>query len=93
MFSSIISRARIVEVLSMGVAGTYDGAIQLVRLFSECVRLILTCNYMVYGYCNDTNIDVCRVPNTNTSCTNTRELLSSLFQACRPLLGSGRCFH
>ncbi|MCO5614870.1 hypothetical protein L7F22_069155 [Adiantum nelumboides] len=29
MFSSIVSRVRIVEVLSTGIAGTYDGAIQL----------------------------------------------------------------
>ncbi|MCO5587226.1 hypothetical protein L7F22_041173 [Adiantum nelumboides] len=30
MFSSIVSRVRVVEVLSTGIAGTYDGAIQLV---------------------------------------------------------------
>ena len=35
MFPSVVSRAQTLEMLSTGVAGNYDGAIQLVRKISK----------------------------------------------------------
>lgn len=49
MFSSIISRARVVEVLSMGVAGTYDGAIQLVSSQFDYF-LLLSWGMLIYTH-------------------------------------------
>jgi hypothetical protein len=42
VFSSIVSRASTHEVLSTGVAGNYDGALQVVRLQKK--PWILHCN-------------------------------------------------
>lgn len=33
VFSSIVSRAMTIEVLSTGVAGNYNGALQVVKVF------------------------------------------------------------
>lgn len=37
VFSSIVSRAMTMEVLSTGVAGNYNGALQVVRTSQICI--------------------------------------------------------
>lgn len=42
LFSSIVSRAATLEVLSTGVAGNYNGALQLVTLISLIFRSLIS---------------------------------------------------
>ena len=57
MFPSVVSRAQTLEMLSTGVAGNYDGAIQLVRkiskysLNSDVNRRFIDCHWGIADAC------------------------------------------
>ena len=84
VFSSIVSRASTHEVLSTGVAGSYNGALQVVCIY---LSFLSTIHYLI-KVCSlaDNNADYYHLADVNgvsgtvAAGANTRELLCKVLQ-------------
>lgn len=100
MFAGIVSRAMTVEVLSTGVAGNYNGALQVVHnktlvvkekhhFFGSKKSKLMRTNVIVTFDCADDS----RISSTFTSRANSRELFRKVLQTTyRWDMGSCGCF-